>query len=227
MEIWREIALFLPRRDLKTLLFVPHVLSRVASQLLFRELDLHFSSSDAGMGENDDEGVSGPGGSPGLIAGGLVGLSSMGMGMGGAGGIVASSHPANGMPSSYTLYEERERDEGRHAQRTADILTRLIVDQKFGSAVRTLKIFCSSRRDRDGSMAFQTGEPPYEVFAHQQWLMLPKGMLTNVLPKLVNLKNVYLSATSESIIRVLRILQVTGTKLHGLSLQCVSALSFF
>ncbi|KAH6912250.1 hypothetical protein BKA70DRAFT_829633 [Coprinopsis sp. MPI-PUGE-AT-0042] len=205
MEIWREIALFLPRRDLKTLLFVPHILSRVASQLLFRELDLHFSSSDAGMGESDDEGVGGPGGSSGLIAGGLVGLSSMGMGMGGAGGIVASSHPTTGMPSSYTLYEERERDEGRHAQRTADILTRLIVDQKFGSAVRTLKIFCSSRRDRDGSMAFQT------------------GMLTNVLPKLVNLKNVYLSATSESIIRVLRILQVTGTKLHGLSLHSPDA----
>ena len=73
MEIWREIALFLPRRDLKTLLFVPHILSRVASQLLFRELDLHFSSSDAGMGESEDEGVTGPGGSSsGLIAGVLL-----------------------------------------------------------------------------------------------------------------------------------------------------------
>lgn len=46
-------------------------------------------------------------------------------------------------------------------------------------------------------------------------------MLTNVLPKLVNLKNIYLSAPSESIVPVLRILQTTGTRLHGLSLQYV------
>ncbi|KAI0087530.1 hypothetical protein BDY19DRAFT_1042317 [Irpex rosettiformis] len=43
-EIWREIALFLPRRDLKTLLSIPHVLSRIASQLLFRQIDLHFGT---------------------------------------------------------------------------------------------------------------------------------------------------------------------------------------
>ena len=47
------------------------------------------------------------------------------------------------------------------------------------------------------------------------------GMLTNVLPKLVNLKNIYLSAPSESIVPVLRILQTTSTRLHGLSLQYV------
>ncbi|KAI0791127.1 hypothetical protein C8Q75DRAFT_716245 [Abortiporus biennis] len=43
-EIWRQIALYLPRRDLKTLLLVPHVLSRIASQLLFRKVDLHFAA---------------------------------------------------------------------------------------------------------------------------------------------------------------------------------------
>ena len=43
-EIWRQIALWLPRHDLKTLLLVPHVLSRIASQLLFRKIDLHFGS---------------------------------------------------------------------------------------------------------------------------------------------------------------------------------------
>lgn len=41
-EIWREIALWLPPRDLRTLLLVPHVLSRIASQLLFTKVDLHF-----------------------------------------------------------------------------------------------------------------------------------------------------------------------------------------
>ena len=39
-EIWREIALWLPPRDLKSLLHVPHVLSRIASELLFQRIDL-------------------------------------------------------------------------------------------------------------------------------------------------------------------------------------------
>ncbi|KAI0937970.1 hypothetical protein AcW1_002363 [Taiwanofungus camphoratus] len=43
-EIWREIALWLPPRDLKNLLLVPHILSRIASQLLFQKIDLHFVS---------------------------------------------------------------------------------------------------------------------------------------------------------------------------------------
>ncbi|KAH9911772.1 uncharacterized protein BXZ73DRAFT_93322 [Epithele typhae] len=43
-EIWREIALWLPPRDLKALLGVPHVLSRIASELLFQRIDMHFSS---------------------------------------------------------------------------------------------------------------------------------------------------------------------------------------
>ncbi|KAI0820145.1 hypothetical protein BC628DRAFT_932767 [Trametes gibbosa] len=43
-EIWREIVLWLPPRDLKSLLQVPHVLSRIASELLFRRIDLHLAS---------------------------------------------------------------------------------------------------------------------------------------------------------------------------------------
>ncbi|KAI9058653.1 hypothetical protein FKP32DRAFT_1596960 [Trametes sanguinea] len=43
-EIWREIALWLPPRDLKSLLQVPHVLSRIASELLFQRVDLHLAS---------------------------------------------------------------------------------------------------------------------------------------------------------------------------------------
>ncbi|KAI0673254.1 hypothetical protein C8Q78DRAFT_1077528 [Trametes maxima] len=43
-EIWREIALWLPPRDLKSLLQVPHVLSRIASELLFQRIDLHLAS---------------------------------------------------------------------------------------------------------------------------------------------------------------------------------------
>jgi hypothetical protein len=42
IELWREIALLLPRRDLLALLFVPRA-ARVASQLLARRIDLHFT----------------------------------------------------------------------------------------------------------------------------------------------------------------------------------------
>ncbi len=40
-EIWREIVLWLPPRDWKSLLQVPHVLGRIASELLFQRIDLH------------------------------------------------------------------------------------------------------------------------------------------------------------------------------------------
>ncbi|KAF8873172.1 hypothetical protein CPB84DRAFT_1818005 [Gymnopilus junonius] len=157
-EIWREIALHLPRRDLKSLLFVPHRISRIASQLLFWELDLYFTRVDG-----DDD------------------------------------HPDTFIADHRMSVTQRD-DDARHAQRSADILTRIIVDPAFASAVRTLRIF-ASRRDKDGSMAFQT------------------GMLTNALPKLINLRNVHLAATSEGIVPVLRILQTTSPRLRGLSLQ--------
>ncbi|CAA7262338.1 unnamed protein product [Cyclocybe aegerita] len=164
-EIWREIALYLPRRDLKALLFVPHCLSRIASQLLFWELDLHFCSSVDGDDPHYPDSYS----------------------------------PDQRVLSSATQLHHRDED-ARHAQRSADILTRMIVDPSFASAVRTLRIY-ASRRDKDGSMAFQT------------------SMLMNALPKLINLRNVHLSSTSEGIVPVLRILQTTSPRLRGLSLQ--------
>lgn len=108
-ELWREIAQFLPRRDLQTLLFVPHpVISRTASQLIFRKIDLHFS----GWTHDDD----------------------------------ADPWSSHSPP----------RGKDQDAQRSADILTRLIVDSEFASLVRTLRIY-SPRRDTDSSIAFQTG----------------------------------------------------------------------
>ncbi|KAF9475599.1 hypothetical protein BDN70DRAFT_813850 [Pholiota conissans] len=159
-EIWREIALHLPRRDLKALLFVPHPLSRIASQLLFWELNLHFTSSAAE---------------------------------------VYGIHTGGHLQHHHLLSAQREED-AAHAQRSADILTRIITDPIFASAVRTLRIY-AFRRDRDGSIAFQT------------------GMLMNALPRLINLRNVHLSSTSDGIVPVLRILQRTSPRLRGLSLK--------
>src|SRR4051812_37925779 len=109
-EIWREIASFLPRQDLRALLFVRHSISRVASQLLFRQLDLHFAN------------------------------------------IETEEH--SWLHSEYCAREE----DHRHAQRSADILTRIIVDTGFASAVRTLRIYSHIKDDSTG---FQTGYYPY------------------------------------------------------------------
>ncbi|KAG6890150.1 hypothetical protein C0995_011445 [Termitomyces sp. Mi166 len=146
VEIWREIALYLPRHDLKALLFIPHTISHVASQILFRKLDLHFGGIDAEEGKSD------------------IWMQHA--------GDVGFADDVN----------------ARHAQRSADILTRIIVDPKFASAVRTLRIYAPIR-DKDGALAFQI------------------GMLTNALPNLINLRNVYISAGAEGIIPVLRVLQ--------------------
>ncbi|KAF7325776.1 J domain-containing protein [Mycena kentingensis (nom. inval.)] len=143
-EIWREIALWLPRTDLKTLLFVPNALSRVAGQLLFRRLDIHLSVP----------------------------------------------------PDS--------EDNPPFARRTADILTRVIVDPAFGGFVRTLRVH-SYAVGKDEAMSFQI------------------SMLANALHKLVNLRNVYISALSENTMPLLRLLQNSTVRLHGLALVCPDA----
>ncbi|KAH9917354.1 hypothetical protein B0H21DRAFT_824468 [Amylocystis lapponica] len=131
-EIWREIALLLPPRDLKSLLLVPHVLSRIASELLFQNIDLHFASDKW------------------------------------------------------------------ESQRSADILTRIILDTAFAKHVKTIRVFFQAR---DVSpMSFQT------------------GMLANALPKLINLKNVHCSMRWRDMVSFLRTLEGVNVRLRGLSL---------
>ncbi|KAJ3999504.1 hypothetical protein F5050DRAFT_929011 [Lentinula boryana] len=158
VEIWREIASFLPRRDLKTLLFVPNPLSRIACQLLFRRLDLHFS-----------------------------GFSDI------------SEEEVDSWRSPLLSANIRDQN-NRHAQRTADILTRVITDTSFASVVRTLRIF-SFRSDKDGSNSFQI------------------GILSNALPKLINLRNVHITAPIDGTMPILEILQISHPRLFGLALQ--------
>ncbi|KAI0309639.1 hypothetical protein OF83DRAFT_1157906 [Amylostereum chailletii] len=50
-EIWREVATYLCKRDLRSLLPVPHALSSIASQFLLRRVHLHFGT---GAGSSSD-----------------------------------------------------------------------------------------------------------------------------------------------------------------------------
>lgn len=54
-EIWREIASFLPRRDLRSLTVVPHALSPIARRLLFRDIHLRFRTKEGHKSEDSDE----------------------------------------------------------------------------------------------------------------------------------------------------------------------------
>lgn len=92
---------------------MPHAVSRVASQLLFRELDLYF-----GHRSSDDEDVD---------------------------------------AWSQASSSDNKGDDVRHALRSADILTRIIVDDGFAGVVRTLRLYVPLH-DKDGTMAFQTGK---------------------------------------------------------------------
>jgi hypothetical protein len=53
-ELWHEIALYVPQRDLKSCLFVPGILSMVARQALFRKTHLQFETASADDGDDDD-----------------------------------------------------------------------------------------------------------------------------------------------------------------------------
>jgi hypothetical protein len=159
-EVWREIALYLPKRDLKSLLSVPHALSRIASQLIFREIDLHFTASPEPLRLDDRyKGVHGG-------------------------------------------RDEQELN-AWHYQRSADILTRILVDPVFASQVRSLSVYAVVS-DASHTLAFQT------------------GMLINSLPQLCNLRSAHCSGNKELISRVLDTMCTSNHRLYSLSINLVN-----
>ncbi|KAG2076303.1 hypothetical protein BDR04DRAFT_1045844 [Suillus decipiens] len=160
-EVWREIALHLPKRDLKSLLLVPHALSRIASQLIFREIDLHFTASP------------GP------------------------------PRADNKYKDAHGDRDEQAELDAWHYRRSADILTRILVDPVFASHVRSLSVYAIVS-DASHILAFKT------------------GMLINSLPKLSNLRSVHCSGNRELINRMLETMCTSNHRLHSLSLNPVN-----
>ena len=110
-EIWRQVASHLPRRDLKTLLQIPHVLSRIAFELVFARIDLHI---------------------------GLCRISKE-----------DSQHDLSDPDNPSVALEKRL------AQRTADIVARIVLDPNFAKLIKTVRI-SAERRDKTNHMAFRT-----------------------------------------------------------------------
>ncbi|KAG6330063.1 hypothetical protein ID866_9027 [Astraeus odoratus] len=163
IEVWREIALLLPKRDLQSLLLVPHPLSRIASQLLFREIDLHLTPL------HEPSAVEEP------------------------------THPPTHPHRSDGECFDQNLDNWHH-QRSADILTRILVDPQFATQVRSLGVHAASQ-DASHSLAFQV------------------GMLLNALPKLSNIRKVHCSGSKDLISRMLRCMHKHNPKIQRLSLE--------
>ncbi|KAH9052724.1 hypothetical protein EDB87DRAFT_1655810 [Lactarius vividus] len=151
-EIWRDIATFLPRHDLRNLLLVPHVLSSIASQLLFRNVCLQFGTAQLESG-----------------------------------------------------FTEVAADVDKwHAQRSADILTRLVSDVAYAGLVRSLTIW-APEKTKNVLTSFQT------------------AMLATVLPKLINLKVFRCQMSSEALGPLLGILQDSHPDLRGLAIATTTS----
>ncbi|KAG2361101.1 hypothetical protein BDR07DRAFT_1410646 [Suillus spraguei] len=131
----------------------PHALSRIASQLIFREIDLHFT---------------------------------------------ASPEP----PRADNRYRISILDVW-HYQRSADILTRILVDPAFASQVRSLSVYAVIS-DPSHTLTFQT------------------GMLINSLPKLGNLRSVHCSGNRELINPMLDTMCASNHRLYSLSINLVN-----
>lgn len=159
-ELWREIALYLPRRDLRSLLFVPDTLSTIASHLLFRKLHLQFGSARyLVLSKEIDE----------------------------------------------TMQEAVEIDNW-HAQRSADILTRIVSNPTYAGLVRTLVITAPERDSDDTTLSsFQT------------------GMLSNALSKLTNLNSLSLTMGNESLAIVLKMTEKWHSTLKHLGIYSTSS----
>jgi len=150
-EIWSEIASFLPRRDLRSLLMVPHVLSSIASRLLFMDICLQFGTAQFETG-----------------------------------------------------YSEGSAEIDKwHAQRSADILIRLVSDTEYAGLVRSLSV----RAPEEGQAvtSFQT------------------AMLASALPKLINLKVFRCQMGNDALISILGVLEKSHPKLQGLVIASTSS----
>lgn len=159
-EIWSEIASFLPRRDLRSLLLVPHVLSSIATRLLFRDVCLQFGTAQFDTG-----------------------------------------------------YSEGAAEIDKwHAQRSADILIRLVSDTEYAGLVKSLSV----RAPEEGQAvtSFQTGALSSSL--NLTVLITMIAMLASALPKLINLKVFRCQMGNEALISILGVLEKSHPKLQGL-----------
>lgn len=161
-EIWNEIASFLPRRDLRSLLLVPHVLSSIASRLLFRDVYLQFGTAQFDTG-----------------------------------------------------YSEGAAEIDKwHAQRSADILVRLVSDTEYAGLVRSLSV----RAPEEGQAVtpFLAGASSSSLNLTVLVLIAMIAMLQSVIPKLTNLKVFRGQMGNGALISILGVLEKSHPKLQGL-----------
>ena len=222
--------MYLPRRDLKTLLHIPHVLSRIAFELVFQTLDLQLGVC---ITEDDALANAGFGGQDLLVSNTGLNIHSHG-----SHGLHHHLHHDNSQwgtddhEMSHAESDLRNSNylEGRRdlqlekwlAQRTADIIARVMTDPSFAGLVRTLRVSASPHHRCD-HMVFQSCKF-YVLCTTPSMLTFPLllAMLAIALPKLVNLRRVSFAGSNEVASKFAEVLAISHPYLTGLTLQCVS-----
>ena len=103
------------------------------------------------------------------------------------------------------------------SQRSADILSRIVLDADFAIHVKGIRIFAPTEREQSLSFAFQLGT--------QHWTALcrithPKpGMISNALLKLTNLRRVHITMRWKDLHQILKMLNLHCPKMSGLSIE--------
>ena len=140
---------------------IPHVLSRIAFELVFQQVDLHIGVCRL-TGEDKNWG------------------STLG----------DQDHPDR---PGFKL-------EKQLAQRTADIVARIVLDPSFAKLIKTVRI-SAERTDRSQHMAFRT------------------NMLATALPKLVNLQEIIFTGSNDVWNRLAENLGSTHPRLESLTIE--------
>ncbi|KLO16634.1 hypothetical protein SCHPADRAFT_901298 [Schizopora paradoxa] len=168
-EVWRNIASFLPRRDLKMLLSLPHILSRIAFERVFRRVDLTLgavstSSSSSNSTEQRREEYDNDFDNDNMIEG----------------SVVSDEQQMQQQRQAFSTYTDEDvRLEKTLHQRTADIISRIVMDPGFAKLVKTLRVSASIRSDRRGNAT---------AGMSCNHLSFQITMFLTALPKLVNLQ---------------------------------------
>jgi len=122
--VWRNIASFLPRRDLKMLLSLPHILSRIAFERVFQRVDLTLGAVSTGDNMNAER-------------------------FGGRDEFIIEDEnmeDARSVIDERQLYtdEDVKLEKVLH-QRTADIISRIVMDPGFAKLSFQISTFCYAR----------------------------------------------------------------------------------
>ncbi len=184
--MWRNIASFLPRRDLKMLLSLPHILSRIAFERVFQRVDLTLGAVSTGDNINAVSSARFSGRDEFIIED-------------------ENMEDARSVIDERQLYtdEDVKLEKVLH-QRTADIISRIVMDPGFAKLVKSLRISASIRTGAGERRGTNCNHISFQISTF--WLRARNDLMSDVLflamfltalPKLLNLQELIFTGNNE------------------------------